>query len=115
MNERKTLSFLPVAICSVHDSPIDALAAMHVPYDEAMDLVAAWWRNDQSTCIVAVVDGGRAVAAVRLLDGRWAAGNAFPGDLCTTEQEALRRLGKRLKRGRRGTVGVIDIKMPAHS
>jgi len=114
MNECPTPCYLPVAICAVHDSPIDALAAMHVPYDEAMDLVAAWWESDQSTCIVAVVDGGRAVAAVRQSDGRWAAGNAFVGDVCATEREAQRRLGKRLKRGRRGTVGVLDTKMPAH-
>jgi len=114
MNTCQTLFYLPVAICAVHDSPIDALAAMHVPYDEAMDLVAAWWRGNEATCLVACVDGGRAVAAVRQPDGRWVAGNAFVGDICTTRQEAERRLDKRLKRGRRGTVGVIDTKMPAH-
>ncbi len=114
MNVRQTLSYLPVAICAVLDSPIDALAAMHVPHDEVMNLVAAWWCNNQSTCIVAVVDGGRAVAAVQLPDGRWAAGNAFVGDVSATEPEAQRRLKKRLKRGRCGVVGVLDTKMPAH-
>ena len=107
MNDHKTLCYVPVAICAVLDSPIDALAAMHVPYDEAMDLVAAWWRDGESTGIVASVDGGRAVAAVRQSDGRWVGGNAFVGDMCATQQEAERRLGKRLKRGRRGMVGVI--------
>ena len=53
---------------------------MHVPQDEAMDLVVASWPQNVVTCLLAAVDGGRHVAAVRLRDGRWAAGNAFIAD-----------------------------------
>ncbi|MFZ4537527.1 hypothetical protein [Propionivibrio sp.] len=83
------------------------MVALCVPRDEAMDLVAASWRSEEVICVVAYVDGGRTVAALRTPEGRWAACNAFLDDGCTTRREAERRLQKRLKRGRRGYVGVL--------
>ena len=53
------------------------------------------------------VDGGRAVAAMRLPEGRWVACNAYLEDGCSTRSEAERRLKKLLKRGRRGCVGAL--------
>ncbi len=106
--------YFPAVICAEHDSPIDALVGLHVPQDEAMDLVAASWEREESGCVLATVDGGRSVAAIRLPNGRWAACNAFVGDACRSRAEAERRLGKLLKRGRAGVVGKMDEKMPAH-
>ena len=107
MNECPGERHIPVVICSVHDSPVDALISMHVPQDEAMALVTASWPQNGVTCLLAAVDGGRHVAAVRLPDGHWAAGNAFVADGCMSRQDAERRLLRLLKRGRTGTVGVI--------
>ena len=100
-------SYFPAIVCTVCDSPIDALVALCVPRDEAMDLVAASWRESETGCIVATLDGGRPVAVLPTPDGRWAACNAFLGELCATPQEAARRLDKLLKRGRRGYVGCL--------
>ena len=107
MNECLPKRFFPAVICAVFESPIDALIGLHVPQDEAMDLVAAAWQEESSECVLASVDGGRNVAAIRLGDGRWAACNAFVEEICASPSEAARRLQKLLKRGRRGTVGVI--------
>ena len=103
------VSYFPAVICHVCDSPVDALLAMHVAHDEAMDLVAAAWqrRGEGADCVVAEVDGGRAVAALRASDGRWFACNAFVDGCCTTRRDAERALEKRLKRGRSGCVGVL--------
>lgn len=98
--------FFPAIVCFECDSPIDALVALCVPREEAMDLVVASWRSDESGCVVATVDGGRTVAAIRTPEGRWAACNAFPGAGISTWPEAERQLQKLLKRGRRGYVGV---------
>ena len=109
------LLFFPAVICAEYDSPIDALIGLHVPQDEAGDLVAASWREEGEeavACILAAVDGGRNVAAIRLPNGRWAACNAFIGEACRSRAEAERRLSKLLKRGRAGTVGIMDEKMP---
>ena len=100
-------AYFPAVICAEYDSPIDALVGLHVPQDEAMDLVAAAWADGRARCVLAQVDGGRQVAAILLPGGRWAACNAFAGQLCATAREAERRLEKLLKQGRRGTVGVI--------
>lgn len=99
--------YFPAILCAEHDSPIDALIGLCVPQDEAMDLVAAAWRNGESSCIVTAVDGGRNVAVLRTPDGRWAACNAFLEACCSTRGEAERELQKRLKRGRHGYVGVL--------
>jgi len=99
--------YFPAIVCVECDSPIDALIALCVPRDEAMDLVAASWRNGESTCVLATVDGGRSVAALRTPEGRWAACNAFLDKRCKSPQEAQRELDKLLKRGRRGYIGVL--------
>lgn len=125
MNEHATTSFFPAVICAEFDSPIDALVSLCVPHDEAMNLVAAAWRSGESAseaaseaasesgydavCILATRDGGRRVAALPQADGRWAACNAFLDPCCATRAEAERLLAKRLKRGRRGLVGVLRV------
>lgn len=100
--------YFPAILCAEYDSPIDALVSLCVPQDEAMDLVSAAWRNGEVSCIVTAVDGGRNVAVLRTPDGRWAACNAFLDACCSTHSEAERELQKRVKRGRRGYVGVLQ-------
>ena len=110
MNSSTTIShfsYFPAIVCVVCDSPIDALVALCVPRDEAMDLVAASWREGEVGCILATLAGGRPVAVLQTPEGRWAACNAFMDELCATPQEAGRRLGKLLKRGRLGYVGQV--------
>ena len=97
--------YLPAIVCAVFDSPIDALVGVHVPQDEAMECVAAAWHRGQTTCVLAEVDGGRAVAAIQAEDGRWRGCNAFPEHLCATLSEAERQLKKLVKRGRQGCIG----------
>ena len=107
--------FFPAVICAEFDSPIDALVALCVPRDEAMDRVTASWSGGAldvesgvpAPSLLATVDGGRCVAVVRTADGRWAACNAFTEYACSTQAEAERRLQKLLKRGRRGCIGVM--------
>jgi len=102
--------YFPAIVCVECDSPIDALVALCVPRDEAMNLVAASWRGSEScesACVLATVDGGRRVAALRTPEGRWAACNAFLDKSFASRGEAERELGKLLKRGRRGYVGVL--------
>lgn len=99
--------YFPAILCAEYDSPIDALVGLCVPHDEAMDLVAASWRGGETGCLVTRVDGGRTVAVLPTPDGRWAACNAFLEACCATRSEAERELKKRLKRGRRGFVGVL--------
>ena len=101
--------YFPAILCAEYDSPIDALIGLCVPQDEAMNLVAASWRNGEAPCIVTTVDGGRSVAVLRTPEGRWAACNAFLDACCSTRSEAERQLQKRLKRGRRGYVGVLPV------
>jgi len=107
MKECLNEQYFPAVICAEYDSPIDALVGMHVPQDEAMDLVAAAWEAGEAKCVLASVDGGRCVAAILLPGGRWAACNAFVEDACATPREAERRLGKLLKRAKKGTVGTL--------
>ncbi len=103
--------FFPAIVCGQFDSPIDALVSLCVPHDEAMDLVASSWRGDAAagaaSCLVATLDGGRSVAALRGEDGRWAACNAFLDHACASRGEAERQLKKLLRRGRHGTIGVL--------
>ena len=107
MNAVSPPRYLPAIICAVFDSPIDALVGVHVAHDEAMELVAAAWHRGHATCVLAEVDGGRAVAAIRLADGRWAACNVFPEALCASLADAERQLKKRLKRRRQGCIGCL--------
>jgi len=100
--------YFPAILCAEYDSPIDALTSLCVPQNEAMDLVAASWRNGEESCIVTAVDGGRSVAVLRTPEGRWAACNAFLDACCSTRSDAERQLQKRLKRGRQGYVGVLQ-------
>ena len=100
--------YFPAIVCTVCDSPIDALVALCVPRDEAMDLVAASWEKNSEACLVTTLKGGRPVAVLRTPEGRWAACNAFLDEICATPQEAARRLDKLLKRGRQGCVGCIQ-------
>lgn len=108
-------SYFPAVLCVLCDSPIDALVALCVPRDEAMELVAASWTGQQPACVLATLDGGRSVAALRTAEGRWAACNAFLDQSCATHHDAERALKKLLKRGRRGYVGAVplDEKKPA--
>ena len=101
--------YFPAIICLECDSPIDALVALCVPRAEAMDLVAAAWAGDESACLLATVDGGRMVAALRTSAGRWAACNAFLDKTFTTHDAAARELKKLLKRGRRGQIGSVRV------
>lgn len=99
--------YFPAIVCVVCDSPIDALVALCVPRDEAMELVTASWRGGEEGCIVTTLHGGRRIAVLSTPEGRWAACNAFLDELFATPQEAGRRLDKMLKRGRRGYVGYV--------
>ena len=101
--------YFPAILCVECDSPIDALVALCIPREEATDLVAASWRNEESWCVMATVDGGRSVAALRTPEGRWAACNAFTEPSYATRSEAERQLQKLLKRGRRGYVGELIV------
>ena len=101
--------FVPVVVCGEHDSPIDALLAQHVAHDDAVDAVAAAFHGaigvpQSGFAVLAESDGGRAVAAVRTAEGRWAAGNAFPEKASTTSTGAERELKRLVKRGRKGLV-----------
>ena len=107
MNANSKLHYFPAIICAEFDSPIDALISLCVPQDEAMNLVAASWRSGESACVVATLDGGRSVAALRITEGRWAACNAFLDFCYPTRSEAERQLHKLLRRGRKGSVGVL--------
>lgn len=101
-------AYFPAIVCTEHDSPIDALLALCVPREEAMDLVTASWGEGKASCLVAALDGGRPVVVLRTPEGRWAACNAFFGDLCSTPEEAARRLSRLLKRRRRGYVAWLS-------
>ncbi len=109
VTDRYAIAFLPAVVRSEHESAFDALVALDVPRDEAMDLTVAEW-GSVGAAIAAAVDGGRAVAAVPLPDGRWAACNTFPEHACRSERDAARRLEKILKRGRRGLVAAMIVK-----
>ncbi|WP_300454717.1 hypothetical protein [Accumulibacter sp.] len=100
-------AYFPAIVCGEHDSPIDALVALCVPRAEALDLVAASWWTGEASCLTATLDGGRTVAVLRTLEGRWAACHAFFGDLSTTPEGAAQRLKKRLKPWRRGYVACL--------
>jgi len=108
MNDISSERYFPAIVCAEFDSPIDALISLCVPQDEAMNLVAASWRSGEPSCVLATIDGGRAVAALRTTDGRWAACNAFLDHCCVSRSEAERQLKKLLKRGRRGCLGVLQ-------
>ena len=101
--------YFPALVCHEFDSPIDALVSLCVPLDEATELVAASWvaMPSGADCVVARIDGGRTVAALRTEQGRWAACNAFLEHCCATSAEAERRLRLLQKRGRSGRVGCL--------
>jgi hypothetical protein len=108
---RDSFLYFSAIVRDEYDSPIDALLALGVPRDEAMDLVAASWRQGGPDCIVTIVHGGRSVAVLPLPARRWAACNVFQGKVCTTAHEAERRLGKLLRRGRQDYVGMFSLKL----
>ncbi len=101
--------FYPAIVRGRFDSPIDALVSLGVPGDEAMDLVAASWCGGGSGSVVATVPGGRQVAVVPALAGRWAACSVFREAHCATRQDAERRLGRLLRPGMRGVGGVLSL------
>lgn len=101
--------YFPAIVCVECDSPIDALIALCIPRHEAMDLVAASWKESDSPCLVATLDGGRPVVVLRTPEGRWAACHAFLNDLYATHQEADRRLARLLKRHRNGYVACLRL------
>jgi hypothetical protein len=115
MNALPREQYFPAIVCAEHDSPIDALISLCVPFDEAMDLVAASWRNEWGGCLVATIDGGRVVAVLRTGEGRWAACNAFLDYCSPTPREAERQLTKLLKRGRKGMVGLLPGTQPSQT
>lgn len=86
--------YFAAIVRSEHDSPLDALVASCVPRHEAMELMAASWACPGSHCLLALVDGGRPVVVLRTPTGRWAACNAFLGQLYATWQEADQRRAK---------------------
>ena len=104
MSDAAADCFVPLIVCAEFDSPIDALLSLCVPYDEVMDLVAASWLGGGRDCVATTVDGGRAVAVLRLPNGRWAACNAYPEKACASPQAAERELLRLVKRGRSGLV-----------
>ena len=106
MDELLDECYVPAIVCAEYDSPIDALIGLCVPQSEAMDLVTASWLNREA-CLLATIDGGRAVAAIRTPHGRWAACNVFPEYGCPTRKEAERQLGRLLRRGRTGFVAEL--------
>ena len=95
--------YIPVVVHSEHEAALDALLSIGVPRDEAMDLIVSGWQRLRET-IFAHTDGGRPVAVVPLSDGRWAAGNAFPGLASPSEAVAMRSLARVAGRGGRGLV-----------
>jgi hypothetical protein len=101
------LRYFPAIVCIVCDSPIDALVALCVARQDAMDLVTASWRSNETSCIVTTLHGGRPIAVMLTPEGRWAACNAFLDELFATPEEAGRRLAELLRRGRRGYIGHI--------
>ena len=100
--------YFPAIICHEFASPVDALIALCIPHDEAMNLVVASWLDPDTAIFQAYVDGARPVAAMRTVAGRWAACNIFPELACPTHAAAIRQLAKLLKRGRQGMIGVIN-------
>lgn len=104
----RSFDYFPAIICVVCDSPIDALVALCVRYDEAMELVTAAWWSGETECIVATIHGGRQIAVIPTPEGRWAACNAFLNELFPTPEAAGRKLDRLLKRGRQGYVGHIQ-------
>lgn len=124
--------YFPAIVCAEYDSPVDALVALTVPRDEALDLVvAAWpvWQRQRpeplppaladefanKVCseaaaqelpaLLTQIDGGRHVAVLLTRSGRWAACNAFPEPPCLTLAAAEARLARLLRRGRHGCIG----------
>jgi hypothetical protein len=100
--------YFPAILCIVCESPIDALVALCVRRNEATELFAVARWNGDTGCMLATIHGGRHIAVMPTLDGRWAACNAFVDELFATPQEASRKLDTLLKRGRTGYVGYVQ-------
>jgi len=105
--------YFPAILRVECDSPIDALVALSIPRQEAMDLVAASWGNREPNCLIATTDGGRPVVVLLTREGRWAACNAFLNHPCETYQEADRFLSKVLRRHHHGYVACIPTRHTA--
>ena len=104
--------YFPAVVCGEFDSPIDALRSLCVPHDEAMDLVAASWREAGVFGIVTAIDGGRSVAAIPLAGGRWAACHAYPEHAASSRSEAERRLQKIVRGKKHGVLGLLGVRCP---
>jgi len=107
--------YFPAIVRSEHDSPLDALIAACVPRPEAMDLVTASWAARDANCLLAFLEGGRAIVVLRTPAGRWAACNAFVGSLYATSQEAFQRLGKLRKPHRQAYVASLPMECIDHA
>jgi hypothetical protein len=100
-------AYLPAIVRGEFDSALDALLALTVPRDEAMDLlVASWWSADPG-CLLTTIDGGRPVVVLHTPSGRWAACNAFLHHSCNSRGDAERRLRRLLRRQQRGYVACL--------
>ncbi|MCL2831309.1 MAG: hypothetical protein FWD77_11355 [Betaproteobacteria bacterium] len=107
--------YFPVIFLSRHPehaSPVDALAALDVPAAEALECALAYWHGrsaeeGQDEIILAWLDGGRAVAALRLGGQGWIPCNAYPESASSRRIEAERALAKIARRGKKGCVACV--------
>jgi hypothetical protein len=100
-------AYLPTIARGEFDSALDALLALTVPRDEAMDLLVASWLSAESDCLLTTIDGGRPVVALRTPSGRWAACNAFLHHSCSSPVDAEDRLRRLLRGKQRGYVACL--------
>ncbi|MCM8610626.1 hypothetical protein [Accumulibacter sp.] len=100
-------AYLPAIVRAEFDSALDALLALTVPRDEAMDLLVASWLSGEPDCLLTTIDGGRAVVVLRSASGRWAACNAFLNHSCDSQADAERRLRRLLRGHQRGHVACL--------
>lgn len=100
-------AYLPAIVRAEFDSALDALLALTVPRDEAMDLLVASWLSAEPACLLTTIDGGRAVVVLRAASGRWAACNAFLNHSCDRHADAERRLRRLLRGHQRGHVACL--------
>jgi len=100
-------AYLPAIVRGEFDSALDALLALTVPRDEAMDLLVASWLAVDPGSLLTTIDGGRPVIVLRTASGRWAACNAFLEHSCSSHADAERRLHRLLRRHQRGYVACL--------
>jgi len=100
-------AYLPAIVRAEFDSALDALLALTVPRDEAMDLLLASWLSAEPDCLLTTIDGGRAVVVLRAASGRWAACTTFLNHSCDSHADAERRLRRLLRGQQRGHVACL--------